>query len=60
MTFNVYNVMKHPIESDSCSRVDNVEAIVSSHKGHIDPLETSLVYGDSSKLVEEEAKDYVM
>ena len=59
-TFNVFNSMKHPIESDSCFRVDIVEAIVSSKKGHIYHLETSLVYGDSLDLVDEEAKDYVM
>ena len=33
---------------------------MSNQKGHIDPLETSVVYGDSSDLVDEEAKDYVM
>ena len=60
MTFNVSNAMKHPIESDNCFRVDIVKCIVSSHKGHIDPLETSLMYGDSFELVGEEAKDYVM
>ena len=33
---------------------------MSNQKGHIDPLETSLVYGDSPDIVDEEAKDYVM
>ena len=44
VTFNVFNAIKHPIESESCFRVDIVEAIVSSQKNHIDPLETSLIY----------------
>ena len=45
--------MKHPIESESCFREDIVEAIVSSQKGHIDPLETSLIFGDSSEIVDD-------
>ena len=59
-TFNVFNAMKHLIESDNFFKVDIVEAIVSGQKGHIDPLETSLAYGDYPNLVDEEAKDYVI
>ena len=60
VTFNVLNPMKHPMESENCFKVDIVEAIVSNQKGHIDPLETSLVYGDSSDIIDEKARDYVM
>ena len=59
-TFNVFNAMRHLIESDSCFKVDIVEAIVFGQKGHIDPLETSLAYGDYPDLVDEDANDYVM
>ena len=41
--FNVFKVVKHPIESDTCFIVETVEAIVSSQSGLTDPLETSLV-----------------
>ena len=53
MTFNVFNAIKHLMENESCFRVDIVEAIVSSLKDHIDPLETSLVYGDSLDIVDD-------
>ena len=46
VTFNVLNALNYLIESDNCFRVDIVKAIGSSHKGHINPLEMSLVYGD--------------
>ena len=55
MTFNVFNAIKHPVESETCYRVYIVEVIVSSQKDHIDPLETSLVYGDSLDIVDDEA-----
>ena len=32
VTFNVFNTIKHPMKSESCFRVDIVEAIVSSQK----------------------------
>ena len=32
VTFNMLNVMQHPMESDSCFRVDIVEVIVSNQK----------------------------
>ena len=43
--------MKHPNESENFFRMGIVEAIVSSQKGHIDPLETSLVYRDSPDIL---------
>ena len=33
---------------------------MSNQKGHIDPLETSLIYGYFSDIVDEKARDYVM
>ena len=60
VTFNVFNSMKHPMESESCFRVDIVESIVSSQKGHIDPSETSLIYRDSLDIVDDDATNYVM
>ena len=41
--FNVFEAVRHPVESDTCFMIETVEAIVSSHSGPIDPLETSLV-----------------
>ena len=60
MTFNLFNAMKNPMESESCSKVDIVEAIVSSKKDQIDPLETSLIYGNSPDIVDDEVKEYVL
>ena len=60
VTFNVFNAMKHPMKSENCFRVDIVEAVVSSQKDHIDHLETSLIYGDSPDIVDDEARDYVL
>ena len=60
VTFNLFNAMKHPMESENCIRVDIVKVIVSNQKGQIDPLETSLVYKDSPNIVDEEARVYVM
>ena len=59
VTFNMFNAIKHPIESENCFRVDIVEAIVSIQKDHIDPLETSLIYGDSPNIVDDEVRGYV-
>ena len=56
MNFNVFNAIKHPMESESCFRVDIVEVIVSSQNDHIDPLDTSLIYGDSPDIVDNEAR----
>ena len=41
--FNVFEAVRHPAESDTCLIIETVEAIVSSHGGPTDPLETSLV-----------------
>ena len=41
--FNVFEVMRHPTESDTCFIVETMEAIVSSQSGLTDPLEASLV-----------------
>ena len=41
--FNVFEVVRHPAESDTCFMIETVEAIVSSQSGPTDPLETSLV-----------------
>ena len=60
MTFNVFNGMKHHMESEICFRVYIIEAIMSSQKGHIDPLDTSLIYGDSLDIVDGEARDNVL
>ena len=34
VTFRVFNAIKHPLDNDSCFRVDVIEAIVSSQLGH--------------------------
>ena len=60
MTFNVFNAIKHPMESKSCFKIDIVEAIVSSQKDQIDPLGTSLIYGDSFDIVDDEAREFVL
>ena len=41
--FNVFNDVRHLVESDQCFMIEVMEAIVSSQSGLIDPLETSLV-----------------
>ena len=51
--FSVFDVIRHPIESDSCFMVEIVEAIVSSQSGLTNPLETSLVQDEQDKLCEE-------
>ena len=56
--FNVFEVVRHPTESDTCFIVETVEAIVSSQSSLTDPLEASLVHSDSEKLGEE-AEEYV-
>ena len=56
--FNVFEAVRHPVESDTCFIVETVEAIVSSQSGLTDPSETSLVQSESKELGEE-AKEYV-
>ena len=41
--FNVFEVVRHPTESDTCFMTETVEAIVSSQSGLINPLKASLV-----------------
>ena len=41
--FNVFEAVRHPVESDTCFIVETVEAIMSSQSSLSDPLETSLV-----------------
>ena len=60
VTFNVFNGVKYLVESDSFFSLDVVEAVVSSHVGQADLLETSLFHGDYSELVNEKVKDYLM
>ena len=60
VNFNVFNAIKHPMESESCFRVDIVEAIMFSQKDDIDHLETSLIYGDSLDIVDDETREYVL
>ena len=56
--FNVFEVVRHPAESDTCFMAEMVEAIVSSQSGLTDPLEASLIENDSENL-SEEAEEYV-
>ena len=56
--FNVFEAVRHPIESDTCFTIEIVEAIVSSQSGLVNPLETSLVQSESEELGEE-VKEYV-
>ena len=56
--FNVFEVVRHPAESDTCFMADIVEAIVSSQSGLTDPLETSLVENAPENL-SDEAEEYV-
>ena len=56
--FNVFEAMRHPVESDTCFIVETVKAIVSSQSSLTDPLETSLVQSESEELGEE-AEEYV-
>ena len=56
--FNVFEAVRHLVESDTCFMTETVEAIVSSQSGLINPLEASLVQSDLEKLGEE-AEEYV-
>ena len=56
--FRVFRAIRHPTESDSCYRIENIEAIVSNHEDTNDPLETSLLQVDALELDDEE-KAYV-
>ena len=54
----MFEVVRHPAESDTCFMAEIVEAIVSSQSGLTDPLEASLVQNDSENM-SEEAEEYV-
>ena len=41
--FNVFEVVRHPAESDTCFMIETVEATLSSQSDPTNPLETSLV-----------------
>ena len=56
--FNVFEAVRHPVESDTCFIVGTLKAIMSSQSGPTDPLETSLVQSESKELGEE-AEEYV-
>ena len=56
--FNVFEVVRHLAESDTCFMTETVKAIVSSQSGLTDPLEASLVQSDSENIGEE-VEEYV-
>ena len=57
--FNVFEPVRHLVESDTCFMKKTVEAIMSSQSGLTNPLEASLVQSYSEKLGEE-AEEYVI
>ena len=59
MTFNVFNSIKNPRDTDCCFRVDMLEAIVSSQLVPLEPMETSLIHDDPSSCEEEKFQGYV-
>ena len=59
VTFNVFNAIKHPRDTDSCFQVDMLEAIVSSQLVPLEPLETSLPHDDPSYCEDETVQEYV-
>ena len=58
VNFNVFEVVRHPAESDTCFMAEIVEAIVFSQSGLTDPLEAGLIENDSENL-SEAAEEYV-
>ena len=59
MTFNVFNVIKHPPDNDSCFRVDVLEVIVSNQLGPSELLETSPTHDGPSSCEDETFQEYV-
>ena len=53
VTFNVFNAIRHPHDTDNCFRMDMLEAIVSSQLVSSEPLETSLTHDDPSSCEDE-------
>ena len=56
--FNVFNAIKYPRASDSCFRIDEIEAIVPTHVGQLDPLEASLLQEESSDMEDKEELEH--
>ena len=56
--FNVFEAVRHPVESDTCFIVETVEAIMSRQSGLTNPLEASLVQSDS-EILGEEVEEYI-
>ena len=56
--FRIFNVVRHPAESDACFMIEALEVIVPSQSGLTDPLEASLVQNAKEEL-SEEAEEYV-
>ena len=46
VTLNVFNALKYPTTSDCCFCMHMIEAKMSTHVDHYDPLKTSLIYDD--------------
>ena len=54
MTFNVFNAMRYPVESDSCFHLDTMEAIVSNQGIQSDPLEANLIQNNQNGWEDED------
>ena len=59
VTFNVFNGIKHPHDTDSFFRVNMLEAIVSSQLVPSEPSETNLTHDDPSSFEDETVQEYV-
>ena len=59
VTFNVFNAIKHQHDTDSCFRVDMLEATMFSQLVPSEPLETSLTHDDPSSCEDEMVQEYV-
>ena len=46
----MFEAVRHLAKSDTCFMIETMEAIVSSHSGPTDPLETSLVQSELEEL----------
>ena len=53
----MFEVVRHPAESDTRFMIETVEAIVFSQSSLTDPLETSLVHSELEELGEEVKED---
>ena len=60
VTFSVLNTIKYPGISDTCFRIDALNALVSEHLGQPEePLETSLIHPNPSILEDIEVVEFV-